>query len=73
MAAWEAVQSAVRAAPEASEVERALIGALAKRYSPNLAAERAPLDRAYAEAMRSEGRPTVILRVGISQPVSSIA
>jgi len=51
-AAWDAVQKAVAAAPSASPVEQALIGALALRYSADPAADRAPLDRAYAAAMR---------------------
>jgi hypothetical protein len=42
----------VAAAPRASLVEQALIGALAKRYSADPTADRAPLDAAYASAMR---------------------
>lgn len=52
VAAWDAVQKAVAAASNASPVEQALIGALARRYAADPAADRAPLDRAYAEAMR---------------------
>ncbi|MFN0006406.1 MAG: hypothetical protein ACKVXR_00750 [Planctomycetota bacterium] len=51
-AAWEAVQKAAAASPNASPVEQALIGALARRYAADPAADRAPLDRAYAAAMR---------------------
>jgi tetratricopeptide (TPR) repeat protein len=36
----------------ASERERAIIGALARRHSPSPAADRTALDRAYADAMR---------------------
>ena len=50
--AWEAVEKAVAAAPGATAVEQALIGALARRYSADLAADRGPLDQAYAAAMR---------------------
>ena len=52
-AAWEAVQKAVAAAPGGTPVEQALIGALAKRYSADPKADRAPLDQAYADAMRA--------------------
>ena len=40
----------------ASEKERAYIDALAKRYAADPKAERAPLDRAYADAMRDVSR-----------------
>ncbi len=50
-AAWEAVQKAISLAPEASEVERSLIGALGTRYSADPSADRKPLDEAYAKAM----------------------
>jgi tetratricopeptide (TPR) repeat protein len=53
IAAWEALEKAVAAAPGTSPVEQALIGALAKRYSPDPKADRAPLDQAYADAMRA--------------------
>ncbi len=57
--AWEALQAARALAPGASEVERALIGALAKRYAdpadPARPA-RAALDSAYADAMREVWR-----------------
>jgi tetratricopeptide (TPR) repeat protein len=49
--AWAAIGQA-RQASGASEKERAFIEALAKRYTADPNAERAPLDRAYAEAMR---------------------
>jgi len=52
VAAWDAVQKAVAAAPGAAPVEQALIGALARRYAADPKAERAPLDQAYAAAMR---------------------
>jgi tetratricopeptide (TPR) repeat protein len=50
--AWEASAEAKRLASGASPADRALIDALAKRYSPMPGAERKPLDEAYAEAMR---------------------
>jgi hypothetical protein len=50
--AWEASEQAQRLAASAKPADRALIEALAKRYSPMPGAERAPLDQAYAEAMR---------------------
>jgi tetratricopeptide (TPR) repeat protein len=54
-AAWDALGRAQAAAPTASPVEQALIGALAKRYrGPEYLepAAMAPLSLAYAEAMR---------------------
>ena len=54
VAAYEALGRARTAAPRgASERERALIAALATRYAPEAPADRAHLDRAYAEAMES--------------------
>lgn len=50
--AWEALQLAEAHAAQASEVEQALIAAQRKRYADPPPADRAPLDRAYAEAMR---------------------
>lgn len=57
--AWEALRRAGERAEKASEVERALIAALAARYAdpsagpvPLTFEERRPLDRAYAEAMK---------------------
>ena len=51
--AFEAISRAKSLAATASPRERALIDALAKRYAANPAADRAALDRAYAEAMRA--------------------
>lgn len=55
---WDALQEALALRDKASPVERALIGALQARYADPAAGkipltfeERAPLDRAYAEAM----------------------
>jgi tetratricopeptide (TPR) repeat protein len=53
--AWSALQRA-RAASGASERERALIEALSRRYAENPPPDRAPLDRAYADAMRAVAR-----------------
>jgi tetratricopeptide (TPR) repeat protein len=50
-AAWDAVQKATALELHASPVERALIRALAARYAADTAADRAPLDKAYADAM----------------------
>jgi tetratricopeptide (TPR) repeat protein len=50
--ALAATAEAKRLAPQASELEQALINALTARYSADPAAERPPLDRAYADAMR---------------------
>ncbi len=50
--AWEALGKAKALAPGASETERALIGALAKRYADPQPEDRRPLDDAYAAAMR---------------------
>jgi len=52
-AALEAVRVAQALAPRASEPERAYIAALATRYSDAPEAERAGLDRTYADAMRT--------------------
>jgi len=49
--AWENVQRALRLKGRASPVEQALIEALATRYSKAPEADRAALDRAYADAM----------------------
>ncbi len=49
--AWDSLQRALRLKGRASPVERALIEALAARYSPDPKADRATLDRAYADAM----------------------
>jgi len=50
--AWKELTLAKQYASNASEVERALIEALAKRYPYPQPEDRAPLDRAYADAMR---------------------
>ena len=49
--AWAALQKALEKKGKASEVERGLIEALAKRYVADPKAERAPLDKAFADAM----------------------
>ncbi len=54
--AWQALQRAQAAAAGASPLERDLIGALAKRYAAEAPEDRAPLDRAYADAMREVAR-----------------
>ncbi len=51
-AAYAAVQKALALQDNASEVERALIAALATRYDDSETSDRDPLDRAYATAMR---------------------
>jgi len=51
-AAWAALERAVALAPNASPREQAYIQALRARYTPTPVADRAPLDRAYADAMR---------------------
>ncbi|MCA9245325.1 MAG: hypothetical protein KDA32_15320 [Phycisphaerales bacterium] len=50
--AWKALQNAERLKTGASEKERRLIDALARRYAAPPVADRAPLDQAYADAMR---------------------
>jgi tetratricopeptide (TPR) repeat protein len=49
--AYGAIQRAVALKDGVSERERAFIEALAKRYSSDAAADRTPLDQAYADAM----------------------
>ncbi|HEM46462.1 MAG TPA: hypothetical protein ENO23_05380, partial [Alphaproteobacteria bacterium] len=51
-AAFEASRRAARLASMASPVEQALIEALQDRYAGQPVADRSPLDRAYADAMR---------------------
>jgi tetratricopeptide (TPR) repeat protein len=51
--AWDAVQKAKATAAKASPVERDLIEAMAARYSSDPAADRVPLEKAYADAMRA--------------------
>lgn len=55
-AAWDALQRARATADDAGAADRALIAALAARYSDPPAADRAPLDVAYAAAMRDVWR-----------------
>src|SRR5438067_2316372 len=50
--AWKELGLAQKNVGNASPVERALIGALAKRYANPQAEDRSGLDRAYADAMR---------------------
>lgn len=50
--AWRAVQKAKELAPGASAKEQALISALVVRYTPEVPDNRAPLNLAYANAMR---------------------
>jgi tetratricopeptide (TPR) repeat protein len=50
--AWSALQNALREPRAVSPVESALIDALSKRYAAEPPADRGPLDRAYAEAMK---------------------
>jgi len=50
--AYAAAQRAAKLAPNASPVEQALIAAMTKRYAMPTPGDRAPLDLAYAEAMR---------------------
>lgn len=54
--AWHAVQEARRHAARGTAVEQALIGAAARRYAEPPVADRAPLDCAYADAMREVWR-----------------
>lgn len=51
--AWNAIQQAQKHAAAATSVERALIAAQAQRYAEPPVADRAPLDLAYADAMRT--------------------
>ena len=50
--AWKEITLAKQNASNASEVEQALIEALGKRYAYPQPEDRAPLDQAYADAMR---------------------
>jgi tetratricopeptide (TPR) repeat protein len=50
--AWAALVEARKLADKASPVEKALIDALSKRYVEAPPADRSPLDKAYADAMR---------------------
>ena len=51
-AAWDALQEAQARLGGATEVERALVGAIARRYASPQPEDRKPLDEAYAAAMR---------------------
>lgn len=50
--AWDALQQAIKLAPQASPAEQAYIQALSTRYTDDPKADRAPFDKAYADAMR---------------------
>ena len=54
--AWKELTLAQQNAGKASPVERALIEALGRRYADPQPEDRAPLDKAYAEAMREVWR-----------------
>jgi tetratricopeptide (TPR) repeat protein len=54
--AWEAVQKARGLSQHASEKERAVIEALAKRYAEKAPEDRSALDKAYSDAMREVHR-----------------
>ena len=51
--AYAAIRKAVLLSPKATPYERDMIRAMAKRYGPEPAASRAPLDSAYAKAMKT--------------------
>jgi tetratricopeptide (TPR) repeat protein len=51
--AWEALQKAVAAVDDETELEKALIEALKARYSIDSKSDRAPFDAAYADAMKA--------------------
>ena len=55
-AAWDALQQALALQDGATETERMLIQALSQRYADPPPTDRAPLDRAYAAAMREVWR-----------------
>ena len=55
-AAWEALGKAQALAPGAGPLEQDLIAALARRYANPQPDDRAPLDQAYADAMRQTWR-----------------
>jgi tetratricopeptide (TPR) repeat protein len=63
--AWQAIQKARALAGGATGRERAVIEALAARHSDSPAADRAALDRAYADAMREV---TILRRVASRVP-----
>ena len=51
--AYAAIRRAVELAPRATPYERDMIQAMARRYGPEPVASRAPLDSAYAKAMKA--------------------
>jgi tetratricopeptide (TPR) repeat protein len=51
-AAWKALVMARDVSAKSGDVEKALLGALSKRYAKEQPEDRAPLDAAYADAMR---------------------
>ncbi|HQW64026.1 MAG TPA: hypothetical protein PLI00_14255 [Pseudomonadota bacterium] len=51
--AWDAAQKALALRDKASPVEQMLIDAVAARYAQTAPEDRAPLDRAYADAMKA--------------------
>ena len=55
-AAWHALKQAEAHAGKGTAVEQALIGALGRRYAEAQPEDRAPLDQAFAEAMREVWR-----------------
>lgn len=54
--AWEAITAAQRLAALGTPLEQSLINALARRYANPQPEDRAPLDQAYADAMREVWR-----------------
>jgi len=54
--AWKELQLAQKHAPATTKLEQQLIGALSRRYANPQPADRSPLDRAYADAMRGVWR-----------------
>lgn len=58
--AWGAVTNAQQLASHCTPLEQTLIGALAQRYGNPQPADRAPLDQAYANAMRAVWKTNLI-------------
>lgn len=54
--AWQALQQALKTKAKVSPCEQAYIDALARRYASEPVQDRAPLDQAYADAMREVAR-----------------
>ncbi len=54
--AWSALQAALARIDRGTPAEQDYVRALAKRYGPEPVDDRAPLDRAYADAMREVAR-----------------